>query len=91
MGAEAASILHREGDQDVRTSMDSGDGLSGSAVGLQLFVFGLFCCIAGGRCRMLEDGVAVDNCYHCIHHQVAPLREEVKDNHVSMPGRVSNT
>ena len=42
MGAEAASILHREGDQDARTSMDSGDGLRGSEVGLELSIFGMF-------------------------------------------------
>ena len=47
VGAEAASILYRKRNQDVGTSVDNRDGLSGSHVRVELAVY----CLLSGIAR----------------------------------------
>ena len=88
MGFETASILQCEGDKDMGSSMDRCDGMRGDAVGLELAVFNLFGCIAMDGGGVLEDNVAVDNGHQRVYHQVAALREEVKNHNVPGSRRV---
>ena len=59
MGSETTSILHREGDEDMESSMDRRDGLRGDMANLEFAVFNLFGCIALDGRGVLEDDVAV--------------------------------
>ena len=89
VGSEAASILHHEGDQDVRASVDRNDGLGSSHVCIELHVLGLLGCILSReRGCSLKDGVAVYCCYHNISHYMHVLCKKFQDDHVSGPRRI---
>ena len=84
MGSEAASILQREGGEEMGSSMYRRDGPRGDTVNLQFAVFTLFDCISWDGRGVLDDDVAVDCSHRRVHHQVAVLRKEIK--HHTVPG-----
>ena len=68
MRAKTASIFHREGDEDVGTSVDPNDRLRLDAVRQKLPVFNLFGSVAmdGGCVR--EDRITVYGIYNYINN-----------------------
>ena len=84
MSSETASILHREGDKDMRSSIDRCVGHREDAVCLKLAVFGLFGRMTRDSRGIFEDDVAVDSSHHPIHHQVAAFRKVIK--YYNVPG-----
>ncbi len=91
MRVKAASIFQRKGDEDVRASMDPGDGLRGCAVRQELPVLNLFSSVAGDGGCVCEDRITVYRSHHCINDEVAALRKKVQDDHITRSRGVRNS
>ena len=88
MGAKAASILICKGNQDVRITVNIGNGLGGSPVCIEFAVVCMFSGIARYRGHMWEIGVSADGGHHRIDDKVPALSEKVQDDDVSWSGCV---
>ena len=83
MRAKAASIFHRERDEDVGPSVDHNDRLRGDAACQELSVLNLLGSVARDGRGVREDRVTIYCSHYYIHNQVAAFRKEVQDYNVS--------
>jgi hypothetical protein len=76
MGTEVASILYPERNQDVVTSVDINNGMSGGHVGAEFAVFRLLSGIAWYRSHMWKGNVSIDGGDRRIDDKVLALRKK---------------
>jgi hypothetical protein len=76
VGTMAASIYNNERNQDVRASVNCGDGLMGSPIGIELTILRMLSGVARDCSHLWESGVPVDSGNHRINNQVHDLNKK---------------
>jgi hypothetical protein len=77
VGSKAVTIFNRERNQDVRASVNYGDGLVGSPIGIKLAILRMLSNVARDGSHMWEGSVPVDCGTHRIKNQVHALNEKI--------------